>query len=354
MDRNRALEKTKASVFMGTNAAFLGTLLCHLSFRWSKETSTAGVSKKQFIWNPDWFDTLTADERKGVFLHELWHIALLHGLRKGTRDHKKWNVACDLRINADLLKEGYVLPQGGLFDEKYADSKEWSEEKIYDDLPETVQTQVWGSDSFSEDADQVALVQSAMVSAKGAGGTPGNVAAILDQFLRPVLPWKQLLHNYLTDKFEEDWSWAKPNRRFRDIYMPSLLPEDGSLDSIAMFLDTSGSISDREIQRFVSEIKFVQENLMPNKLILVQFDRKIQKVDVYNKDHLFKSIEIVGMGGTSYKEVHDFIEQHKPTISLIFTDLYAVPMEPVKSDVVWVVSGSGKPAPSFGKTFYVE
>lgn len=108
--RDRALEKVKAAVFIGSNAAFLGCLMCRLNFRWSTEVKTAGVSDTTFLWNPDWFDSLTKEERKGVLLHELWHIALLHGLRVGSRDPKKWNIACVAKNTLITMADGSKKP----------------------------------------------------------------------------------------------------------------------------------------------------------------------------------------------------------------------------------------------------
>ena len=114
MNRDRALDQVKAATFIGKNAAFLGCLLCGLNFHWSKEIPTAGVTTNNtFIWNPDFFDSLSFKERQFILLHELWHIALLHGVRCGDRDPKRWIAACDYRINANLIKDGYTdMPQG--------------------------------------------------------------------------------------------------------------------------------------------------------------------------------------------------------------------------------------------------
>lgn len=353
MDRNRALEQVKAKVFIGSNAAFLGCLLCGLTFRWSKECSTACVGEREFLWNPEWFDTLSPDECLGVLLHELWHVALLHGVRGKDKDHERWNAACDYRINNNLRQEGYALPDGGLWDDQYLD-KEWSEEKIYDALPSGPKQQTWGTQQFSDSPSQVTLVQEAVVSAKFAGQSPGEAEDRLNQFLKPKLPWRHLFRRYLLDKLEQNWSWQRPNRRYQDIYMPALLPDEAELESIVMFLDTSGSISEEEIQRFVSEAKFVQENLNPKKLTLIQFDTRIQKIDTYNRGDRIKALDVCGFGGTYYGEVHDYILKHKPTVSIIFTDLCAEEMEPVgKNEVIWVVSYS-KYSPPFGKAIYVD
>lgn len=349
--RDRALEKVKASVFMGSNAAFLGCLLCGLNFRWTTEVETAGVNNTEFVWNPDWFDSLTKEERKGVLLHELWHLALLHGLRQGDRDPIKWNAACDYRINANLIMDGYTLPEGGLYSEKYK-SNGWSEEMIYDDLPDMPNPQSWGESVAKGAGNQVALVQAALTSTAMAGTAPGDVSKVIKDLLKPKLPWKTLLHKYLLEKFDKDYSLERPNRRFQDIYLPSLRESDGRLINIAMYLDTSGSITEEEIKRFITEVKYVKEHFNPQELRIVQFDTEIQHEDVYNESSNLKAFNIEGFGGTDLECVRNHILKHKPALSIIFSDLYVDPMEPVgKLDVLWI-SSSDKEGP-FGVTIHV-
>lgn len=342
MNRDRQLEQVKAATFIGKNAAFLGCLLCGLNFSWTKEIPTAAVTtNKQFMWNPDFFDSLSFEERKFVLLHELWHIALLHGLRCGNREHRRWVMACDYRINANLIKDGYTMPEGGLFSEAYIDPR-ISEEDIYEDLPDSddYESQSWGSNELElTPSEQTSLVQAALNTAGMAGDVPGNAEKVFKDFLKPKLNWRVLLHRYLLEMIEPDYSWSKPNRRFRDVYLPSLLPQEGRLIAIALFLDTSGSITDEQTQRFISEAKFIQENLMPEKLIVVQFDTMIQEEKIYTVDKPFKNIIIKGYGGTDYSPVREYILKHKPTLSLIFTDLDADPIGDIgKNRVLWITT----------------
>ena len=355
MDLDRELDRAKSAAFTDSNAAFLGCLLCSLTFSWDKNIETACVSATEFKWNPDWFMKISPEQRKGVLLHELWHLALLHGDRQGSRTPNRWNIACDIRINNNLIKDGYQIPEGGCVDPKYMDP-DITEEEIYNALPEEESCPIpsWGTQELAQGDETVNLVQSAHALSEIAGKSPGNVEKVLRQFLRPKLPWKQILHKYLLDKLEPEWSWNRPNRRYQDIYLPSFLPQDGRLVSIAMFLDTSGSISDAEIKRFTSEVKYIQEVLNPDKLTIIQFDTEIQEISVYSSNKRFSKLNIKGSGGTSYKEIHEYIMKHKPTVSIIFTDLFAKPMEPVgKQEVIWVVSNNPSDA-KIGKTIHVE
>ena len=360
---DRELDKVKTAAFLDSNAAFLSSLLCHLQFSWDESISTAGVDGKNLFWNRKFFDELNPEERKFILLHELWHTAKIHNLRCGNRNPELWNTACDLRINFDLVADGYKMPGGvhkGLYNAKY--DSNWSEEMIYDDLlqqnpknlPQPMPDLIIVSGSSEEvKTDQVQAVQIAIQQAKITGGkVPGNITEILNDFLHPKLPWWLLLRQYLTDAQEIAWNYARPNKRYSDIYMPSIKDEEGRLEHIALFLDTSGSISEEELIRFNSEAKYIQEVLNPKKLSVVEFDYHIHEIIEFDENRKYKNITIKGRGGTSLVGVREYILKNRPACSVIFSDLYCDPMERVPCPVIWVISGNHN-APSFGKSIRV-
>ena len=103
----KELDRTKVSVFLGKNSAFFGSLACSMEFRWDESISTAETNGKYIRWNPQWFQSLSKDERIFVYLHELWHAARLHPMRFGNKDPELWRIACDYKINGDLVDLGY-------------------------------------------------------------------------------------------------------------------------------------------------------------------------------------------------------------------------------------------------------
>ena len=68
--------------------------------------------------------------------HEVMHVVLMHHIRRQERHAEKWNVAADYAINNHLIVNGFILPEGGLVDDQYADM---STEHIYNLLPEPPQ-----------------------------------------------------------------------------------------------------------------------------------------------------------------------------------------------------------------------
>ncbi|MBQ7430619.1 MAG: hypothetical protein IJV29_13215 [Butyrivibrio sp.] len=373
MDDKQILDRIKASAFVYSNTAFLGIISCMLTLDWKenhpevREDFNAGIfyQKKLMLLKKDWFLSLPKKQQTGVFLHELWHAARLHDVRLGDRDPVVWNIAGDYRINNDLLSDGFELPPDCLQNSKY--TRNISEEEIYDDIyhasPKSRKKYVQQLSTIGQDVQQVneeeklaqvMIVQQAIQQMKvtGAGKIPGDIEKVLSNYLKPKLPWWRLLRNYLTDSLDIEWSWKRPNKRFRDIYLPSITKEEGKLTHVVLFLDTSGSISDKTLERFNSEVRFIQEVLCPEKLTVIQFDYTIQKVQEWKEGQRYRKIKMYGGGGTSLHEVHDWIVKNTPTCAIIFSDLWCEPMEPVKVPVIWIIEGDHE-EPQFGKSFRI-
>ena len=362
---NKDLDRTKSKVFLDpTNAVFLGSLMCSLEFKWDESIPTSGTDGTNLLWNPDRFKGLPLDSRKTDLCHELWHVALLHPLRRGARDHEIWNIACDIRIDLLLEAQGFTFEGiGGVDrDKKY---KDWVEEDIYDDLiknPPPKKKCTCASHSMPDSKQlQQALINSVVqamhqaVIAGQAGSLPGQIKETLNKFLEPVIPWQTVLMQFFTDLLEEDYTWSRPNRRYEDMYLPAKFMDEGKLEHLMFFEDVSGSISKADSIRFNSEVKYVQEVLKPSKLTLVQFDTKIQEVKEYLEEEPFEEFKVSTGGGTSLVCVRNYINEHKPTAAIIFSDMLVHPMQKPDFDIpiIWVAINNKSTKVNFGKLIHI-
>ena len=355
-------------------ARFLTSLLYSLKLEWSDDIPTAGTNGIVLKINPKFFYGLSKEERLFVILHELWHVAKLHSIRRESRDARLWNIACDYHINNLLLKENYSSFKIAVMKDCYKDEKykDLSEEEIYDELVKQYPKGFPGNDFFettlSEDLKEVSpeerskvvsKVLDATQTARAMGCDVGSgITTLLSKFIKPRINWKKVLYKYMTALLDKsDYSWRKPNRRYSDMYLPSRVESDGRLTHLLYFLDVSGSIEESQIIRFNSEIKHIKESLNPDKLTLVQFDTRIRRVDVFTSTQKFTNIHVVVGGGTSYSDVRDYILKEKPTASVIFTDLCCTPMQEVDSPVIWVTREKDlkyATMPLFGKTIVIK
>ena len=58
-----------------------------------------------YYWNRTFFDKLSLPETGFVAAHETMHVILDHCQRRGNRDPKQWNHACDILDNEMLLND---------------------------------------------------------------------------------------------------------------------------------------------------------------------------------------------------------------------------------------------------------
>lgn len=368
VDLTRELDRTKAEVFQGKGAAFLGSIMCKMDMHWDSSIPTACTDGKGMWWNPEWFLSLPKATRVTVLIHEVWHPARLHGVRMGTRDPETWNWACDIVINNALDYAGYSFEgTQPWLDHKYDGM---SEEQIYDilikDCAEAPKGGSWGegtgdlrvNDEENSIANQINMVVSAQMQAKlsgDPGALPGEVEAIIKKFLAPVVPWEAELQEFMTDLAEECTTWARPWRRYPDMYMPDRFMDEGKLRHLAYFLDVSGSILNKDIVRFNSEVKHVFETFQPARMTLILFDTQIHRIYEFVEGDTFDEVVVCGRGGTSLHCVREYIEDNMPTAAIIFTDLEVSPMQPLSYDipVLWVCNKAGKSVP-FGRLIHIR
>lgn len=354
---DRLLSKVKVALFRQKGATFLASLLCQVEIIWDYEIETACTNGKAIKWNPKFFMILPQETRVFILAHEVWHIAFLHcdPAMRAMYNPMWFNQAADHVINTMLLTQGYTakgIPFPLCEDMKYLD---WSVDRVYHDLidgmPEGSPTLLPMTDDVKELLDnqqEVDKMVRSVVSAQQAseiagerGVIPGEVTETLHKYLHPILPWEILVQQWLNEKAQSDYSYRRPNRRYDDPILPSMISE-GALEELNWYIDVSGSVTSDMILRFYSEIKYVIDTFYPVKVNIIQFDSIIQREDSLEPEDDFTEFEIVGRGGTDLDPVREHIVKTNPTAAIIFSDLECPPMAYVNTPVLWAVfSGVG-------------
>lgn len=376
MDRD--LDRAKAKLFLSNNAAFLGPLMCSLDFHWStsiEQTSgTAATDGIRLWWHPDDFLACTTEGRVSTIMHELKHVYRMHNIRRNTRCPDVWNMACDIAINRELRQESYLIddphwPGGAIQDHREIPHD--LEEEIYDFLNKpggggasggSQPGHTCGGMMPLNQADKqqllnniVKAVHTAQMSNQ-AGSVPGEVELLLDQFLKPKIPWSQALFRWFNDMMDENFSWKRPNRRYSHMYLPSRITEDGRLEELSFYWDTSGSIGDEDLLRFNSEVAYIKNTFDPVKLNLIQFDTRITKEQTFGEQDRFEMVKALGRGGTDLEPVRKHIAKTKPTAAVIFSDLYCDPMGDtgVECPVLWICVNQPSATVPFGEIIHIK
>lgn len=374
---NRLLSKTKGQLFIFNKASgFLGSLMCDHRYVWDETCGTAWCNGTTIGWNPQFFMWLTPSSRLTVLVHELWHTGYDHMSRLGQmRCPDVWNQAADFVINNQMKHWGFDFSQlmsiNPCLDHQYDGM---STEEVYDLLPKPPGMPMPQPDpngkpqdglsgdvrapASAEDAADIKgrLVKAVQASqmAKEAGVIPGETTLLLEQFLEPILPWEVLLERFYTDLSKDDYSWKRPSRRYEDEYLPSM-EGDNRLEHLTYYMDVSGSVTDAQVLRFFSEVKFIHETYQPKRISMVTFDTMIQDELEMQEDEPFAKIEIHGRGGTSLDPVYHHIKSHRPTAAIIFSDLHCHPMRTDPGvPVLWVVIDNNRAQTHFGKRIHIK
>jgi predicted metal-dependent peptidase len=179
---------------------------------------------------------------------------------------------------------------------------------------------------LAEDIDS-AIRQGSILASK-AGSNKSE--RIIGELTAPTVNWREQLREFVTNVCvgRDASTWRRPNRRWlaQDIYMPSPISE--TVGEVLIGIDTSGSIGDKEINEFLSELKGIVTSVTPDKVRIVYWDTQIQQEEVYEPneyDSLTASTTPRGGGGTCAHCVKEYVDSLTPVILsvvIMLTDGY--------------------------------
>lgn len=363
--------KARANLVMGH--PFFGALALRLKMV-EDPTIEGGVCDGTTIrYNPKYVEDLPQSKVQGFVAHLVMHPAFLHHTRRGGRDKKKWNEACDHSINYILTNAGFDLPEGKFNNPAY---QGMTAEHIYTLLPDSPkdgngnpggngqgdgqgenndpggdggvddspQSQNGGGSQSTQNNEEaewkVAVAQAAHV-AKQSGKLPGDIERMLEDLFEPQLPWKDILRRFMTEKCNDDFSWRRGNRRFiaQGLYLPSRVSED-AMGEIVVCIDTSGSIGQKELNEFGSEIKGIVDEVRPSKVRVIYCDARIAHVDEFGPDDDLQ-FAAHGGGGTDFRPPFEYLEENQilPKCLVYLTDGYGpFPELEAPYPTMWVIN----------------
>ena len=385
---------------------FFGLLLMHMSFSLDEKSETAATDGQRIIFSPDFMDELSDSELDFVMMHEILHIALQHCLRGTTYDQQLFNIACDIVVNSNIFKENQ-MNKSAITLKKYGEAMhiapdgkegfEYTAEEVYNmfrsgkkktssgcsgeksdkSSPSAKGSQnsqngtdgkgsgvaggfddhsKWGSlkdedgslsDIWVKRVSDAAAAISVINAARGRGTAPLCIDRLLKELRTPTVDWRTLLNNFIQTEIC-DYSFSPPDRRFdgSDFYLPDYNETDERLENILFMVDTSGSMSDKDISDAYSEIKGAMEQFNGKiRGFLGFFDAKVVKPLPFESVEDIISIRPKGGGGTRFdiifKYVNEEMDDNPPASIVILTDGCApFPEESEASGipVLWVIN----------------
>ena len=198
--------------------------------------------------------------------------------------------------------------------------------------------------SAEEQAWDEAMHQ-ALNLAKAQGKAPGAVQETIQDAHRSTLDWRSLLRRFMTDAAARDYSWSVPNRRFIDsgLYLPSIRSE--GMGTLAVIIDTSGSVDSDALAAFWSEVREVAAEIEPERILVLQVDAAVQDEEHYAPGELPERIVVKGRWGTDFRPGFERLAEQgvRPAVCLYFTDMDCDRYPETKPlfDVIWCDWGDG-------------
>src|SRR5215471_13686988 len=357
--------------------------------------SMAVDSYWRLYYNRGWLAAHSVEENASLLIHEVSHLLRDHESRRkaaNLSDRRRWNTAGDCEINDDLHAEGLPLPGDPPLPGKYGLATGQNAERYYIELSSPPRT---GTTTASDDPTDSGQSSDCGSGAHGErrfwelpaedvveGGVPSvdhikaqlvrrEVARLIDEkspFDNDVaLGWRRWARATLVPKVDYmatirqvvrralrestlgryDRTYRRPHRRqacYGELIMPSFYqprPRPGFL------IDTSGSMTDTQLARAVSELGGLTRQLgYGTDVIVACCDAAVHDVRrAFSATH----VALYGGGGTDIGVgLRAFIERRVPQIDLlvIVTDCRTPwPKETPPFPVITIRVGSGTPPP---------
>lgn len=365
---------------------FFGNMATRLKIADASEwCPTAATDGRHLYYNRDFFDKLSAKEVEFVVAHEILHNVFDHMSRNEGRDKQIWNAAVDYTVNGQLVRDRIGTSPKGI--KIFHDPKHYNKpaEQIYDEIYESMDAQQlaalgqlldehidWtegdgdgsGKPKYSKEElkqirDEIREATIQAANAAGAGNVPANIQRMIKELTEPKMNWREILRQQIQSTIKNDYTFMRPNRK--GWHMSAILPGtnyDETID-ICCGIDMSGSISNRQAQDFISEIKGIMDEYKEYKIKLWCFDTEVyneQDYDGYNSDIL--EYEVKGGGGTEFMCNWEYMKENniQPKKFIMFTDGYPFGSWGDESycDTVFVIHGSNTIVPPWGTYAYYE
>ena len=387
---------------------FFGNMATRLNIVAADEwLGTAAVDGRNLYYNTQFFNAMNNKEIEFVVAHEILHMVFDHMGRRDDRDPVIYNISADYIVNNTLVRDGIgTIPS---IVQCYQDFKYegWTSEEVYDDvyqkakdmgdeylkqlgemLDEHLESEVDGEgtdadDNRSEDSNGNATsskkptyskeemkkikdeIKENMISAAqsaGAGNVPAEVARMIKELTEPKMNGRQILRQQIQSIIRSDYTFSRPSRKGQ--MSGAILPAMDFQDTIdlAVAIDMSGSISNKQGEDFLGEVKGIMEEYQDYNIKVWCFDTNVYNEQDFSSDNGedLLDYEIIGGGGTDFMANWTYMKEqdYVPKKFLMFTDGYAWDSwgDPDYCDTVFVIHShhdKNLQAP-FGQTAHYE
>lgn len=244
------------------NHGFYGLLLMNMIYSINEDCETAATDGFRIVFGPTFLEELSDAELDFVMMHEILHVVLQHCFRRGELEQERFNIACDIVVNSNILLSNnmnlqsitlkeygelmHVAPNG-------MEGYEFTAEQVYDMLSPIPNTSAkrssalgsklgrakkeqgeadveaknwddhsrWGLEEEDdilrdvwvkrmEDACEAILARD---PSNSRGLLPAFAERIYQELRKPQTDWRMILNDFVQEEIV-DYSFTPPDRRF--------------------------------------------------------------------------------------------------------------------------------------------
>lgn len=337
----------------------LADLLNHWVIELSDDHETAATNGVKIFYGRTFIKHQTVDEVLFVLLHELMHILLDHLPRRIGRHAKKFNIACDIVVNDLLRHHGYEpgkLPivSGRAFQMNGVRSHV---EDLYDALPVKINESTMDDHGLWDEYNAKAVTQ--IIDSLPAKSFSSS---LLKRFIKPkdksTYPTLQQVLSEFLIKHHHDFSFARPDARFQDFYIPSFNVMHERLEQLWLVMDVSGSMDQEMLERLTGDLQLIIGQYASVDIMLSFFSTTLTKprpiTNVGDLNEAFQEADTTG--GTDFsvifEKIPEFFQGDLPLATLILTDGYGyAPDQSLDpgNETWWAITESKNFKPTFGR-----
>lgn len=186
------------------------------------------------------------------------------------------------------------------------------------------------------------------------GTMPGLLNRLIGELPKTETPWEQILRSLVQTAFQEQTvkNYSRPSRRWLSLerdyqkyagvilpFSPDELKKRGS--RLAVALDTSGSIDNGLLGRFLAEIAALCE-LNQRNLVLIIGDAEVHQIieiEWREATDELKNLKYLGGGGTDFRPLIKAATEFTPDALIYLTDLFGETGDEPDFPVIWATHG---------------
>lgn len=347
------------------NEPFYGLFLLSIDKYFDDSIPTACVRRKgintELAINYEFWKSLSDECELAVLQHECNHIVFKHLTMQSDFPNKKhFNIAADAEVNSYIEN----LPPNAIKAEKYGLPPMCGTKWYYENIKEEDDEDDPGNHNWEDfqnlsdtekqlinnQIDHIAK-QTAEQVQKTAGKIPahleGYIASLFKQKER-IFNWKSYFRRMIGTILDVE---LKKTRKKESIRFPDASGlKHKRKSNICVVVDTSGSVSDKELCDFFSEIHHVWK--AGASVTIIENDAAIGRIYQYNGKWDGK---VTGRGGTVFNDAVDWFNAHRRDYNTVifFTDGYADVNLNIMGESIWVITSDGCRQNYPGKTLYI-